>query len=642
MTADTLDLRLIACRLVDDASERLAADAVALWLRGADGSELDLSVATGFQHPRTTAHLAHRPAAHVRDWLGPRRLPAVITLKPSDAAGDRAWLDAESVHSLLAVPVATNGTPLGILAAFRRQRPFPVGYLARAAGLAATAAPAVHAAVRLEEQRQRADRAETLLAVTQALAATPDLDAALEEIARRTARVLGADRCDVRLWKTAEPDEHPAAPASALVVPIAHKHGVIGSMILTGPPPFGWAQSAVDLATAIAGQIAQAADNVRLYDDAQRGLADLKAAQQKLVQGETLRALAELAGGAAHHLNNLLTIVVGRVQLVLRSTDDERVLRPLALVERAAKDGAEVVRRLQQFARVRQISQPRSVNVEDILRGVVALLHGHWRSVNRPSEVAIEVDAHFAGVPPVAGDPAALREALTNIVLNAVDAMPQGGRLGIETRISDTVVTVAVSDTGVGMSDNVQFRAQEPFFTTKGVKATGLGLSVAYGIVRSHGGDVAIRSTEGSGTTVTVMLPRSVVMPSATPETPPAGALRILLVDDETDVRDALADMLVSSGHEVLTAASGEEALAIVDREPALDLILTDLVMPGMTGRDVATAAKARRPHVAVGLVTGWGEPVDTDRARYEIDFVVHKPVTLEMLREALAHVRRR
>jgi signal transduction histidine kinase/CheY-like chemotaxis protein len=643
MSPDALDLRLIVRRLVDEASDRLAADAVALWLRGADGSELHLALAVGFERPATTSHLTHRPAAHLRDWLVPRRLPAVVTLKRHDVTGDRAWLEAEAIHSLLAVPVAADGTPVGVLAAFRRRRPFPVGYLARAAGIAATAAPAVHAAARLEEQRERAERAETLLGVAQALIATPDLQSALEEVGRRTARALGARRCDVQLWGAAAPVEASAPPVSALVVPIARKEDVIGRLVLTGPPGAGWTPSSVELATAIAGQVAQAADPARVHGVAPRDLVESRATLQKLVQGETLRALAELAGGAAHHLNNLLTIVVGRVQLVLRSTDDERVLRPLRIVERAAKDGAEVVRRLQQFARVRQIAQPQPVSVDDILRDVVTLLQAHWQHVGRPPEVAIQVETRFGGVPPVAGDPTALREALTNIVLNAVDAMPDGGRLVIDTRLSHDTVTVAVRDTGVGMSASVQQRAQEPFFTTKGVKATGLGLSVAYGIVRSHGGDVAIQSVEGAGTTVTIMLPRSALPAAPEPVGPPPGPLRILLVDDETEVRDALADMLTSSGHAVLTASGGEEALAIVEREPGLDLVLTDLVMPGMTGWDLAAAAKARRPRVTVGLVTGWGEPLDEgDRPRREIDFVVDKPVTLETLGEALARVRRR
>jgi signal transduction histidine kinase len=631
MSRDTLDLRLIVRRLVDDALHRLAADAVVLWLRGADGSELGLGHAMGLQDPRTAAALTHRPASRVGDWLVAKRLPAVVTLKPGDGTGDRAWLAAEDVHSLVAVPVIAEGTPLGILAALRRRRAFPVGYLARAAGLAAMAAPAIYAAQRLEEQRQRAERAETLLAVTQALTATADLEAALEEIARRTADALGAARCDVRLWTVSPPAPPLAASASELVVPIARMKEVIGRLTLTGPPRTGWSPPAVELATAIAAQIALGADHARLAADA-----------QKQVQGQTLRALADLAGGAAHHLNNLLTIVVGRIQLVLRSTDDARVVRPLTIVEKAAKDAAEVVRRLQQFSRMREIAQPRPVRLDDVVRDVLAAPHPRGEHAGRTPDAGIEVEARLGDVPAVAGDAAALREALTNIVHNAVDAMPNGGRLLVETRASDMAVTVEVSDTGVGMSDSVQFRAQEPFFTTKGVKATGLGLSVAYGIVRSHGGHVAIRSAEGAGSTVTVTLPRATATAEAEPSAAPAAdGLRVLLVDDERDVRDALADMLISHGHAVLTASGGEEAMAIVEREAGLDLVLTDLVMPGMTGWDVAAAAKARRPHVAVGVVTGWNEPVD-GAPRPGVDFVIEKPVTLETLKGALARVRRR
>jgi signal transduction histidine kinase len=498
MSPDTLDLRLIVRRLVDDTLHRLASDAAILWLRGADGSELDLSHAAGLQHPATVKDLTHRPAARVDEWLVAKRLPAVVTLKRKDVAGERAWLEAEDVHSLLAVPVIAEGTPLGILAAFRRRRPFPVGSVARAAGMAATAAPGVHAAQRLAQQRQRAERAEMLLAITQALVASSDLEAALAETSARIAGALGAARCDVRLGTAFSPVEPGASSASELVVPIARNADVIGSLTFTGPPRTGWTPQAVELATAIATQIALAAEHSRLSADA-----------QKQVQGETLRALADLAGGAAHHLNNLLTIVVGRVQLVLRSTDDERVLRPLTIVEKAAKDGAEVVRRLQQFSRMRQVARPRPVNLDDVVREALAGLHAGDASTGGAAGAGIEVESRFGDVPPVAGDAVALREALTDVILNAVDAMPNGGRLLVETRATDSAVTVAVSDTGVGMSDGVQFRAQEPFFTTKGVKATGLGLSVAYGIVRSHGGAVAIRSAEGAGTTVTVTLPRA-------------------------------------------------------------------------------------------------------------------------------------
>ena len=177
------------------------------------------------------------------------------------------------------------------------------------------------------------------------------------------------------------------------------------------------------------------------------------------------------------------------------------------------------------------------------------------------------------------------------------------------------------------------------------MKATGLGLSVAYGIVRSHGGQLSLDSTEGRGTTVTLTLPRAVAPhPAATAPAPlRPGALRLLLVDDEDEVREALAEMLQSHGHTVLTAAGADEALARLETEPDLDLVLTDLVMPGRTGWDVAAGVKARRPHLPVGLITGWGETTDVDEARRAmVDFVVDKPVTVEALQEAVARVRER
>jgi signal transduction histidine kinase len=263
--------------------------------------------------------------------------------------------------------------------------------------------------------------------------------------------------------------------------------GVVGTLTLGGRPARGWSPAAVDLAVEVAALVARALE------------------QQDVVQREALRALGELASGAAHHLNNLLTVVVGRVQLVLRSTDDERVQRTLAIVEKAAKDGADIVHQLQQFSRGRAVREPRPVRVDQLLAEVVATAQ---RSSPRTPLTKVDVDTRLGDVPAVAGDAAALREALRHILANAMDAMPTGGRLLIETRASDASVSIVISDTGVGMSPAVRLRAVEPFFTTKGLKVTGLGLSVAYGIVRSHGGDIAIRSAQGSGTTVIVTLPR--------------------------------------------------------------------------------------------------------------------------------------
>ena len=391
-----------------------------------------------------------------------------------------------------------------------------------------------------------------------------------------------------------------------------------------------------------ADQAAIALDNARLYEDTQRALGDLRTMQRKLVQGETLRALGELAGGAAHHLNNLLTIVVGRIQLLRRLVEEERLARPLEIIERAAKDGAEVVRRLQQFAGMRRTAEPRTVDLGQIVTDVLEMTRGRWQDVARAQGTEITVESRVAPLPPIPADAAALREMLTNLVLNAVDALPRGGRLTVEAGPSEGGVVLTVSDTGVGMAEDVRLRAHEPFFTTKGVKATGLGLSVAFGIARRHGGELTIQSEEGRGTTVrvTLPLPAGAAPPAAPAAALPRRALRILLVDDEEEVRAALAEMLATRGHTVLTAGGGAEALRRLEDDPGVDLVLTDLVMPAMTGWELAGAVKARRPHLPVGVVTGWGDvPETTTGRRTAVDFVLSKPVTFEALDDAVARL---
>jgi signal transduction histidine kinase/CheY-like chemotaxis protein len=403
--------------------------------------------------------------------------------------------------------------------------------------------------------------------------------------------------------------------------------------------------SAEDLAYlgSFADHAAIALDNGRLYEDAQRALSDLRAMQRKLVQGETLRALGELAGGAAHHLNNLLTIVVGRIQLMRRHVQEERLVRPLEIVERAAKDGAEVVRRLQQFAGMRRTAEPRTVDLNHIVNDVLEMTRGRWQDSSRARGAEIVVESRLTPLPQIPGDASALREMLTNLAFNAIDALPQGGRLTIDTSVSGSTAVIAVTDTGLGMPEDVRLRAHEPFFTTKGVRSTGLGLSVAFGIARRHGGDLTIQSEVGRGTTVRTVLP----LPSAAALPPPREAsplpvppLRILLVDDEDEVRQALAEMLVAQGHTVVAASSGPDALRSLGQDAGIDLVITDLVMPAMTGWELADAVKASRPALPVGIVTGWGDvPEAAPATQVAVDFVLSKPVTLETLADALGRL---
>jgi len=282
------------------------------------------------------------------------------------------------------------------------------------------------------------------------------------------------------------------------------------------------------------------------------------------------------------------------------------------------------------------------VSLLDIVADVLEMTRGRWQDAARAAGIEIAVDTALAPVPEVAGDPAALRELLTNLVLNAVDALPAGGRITIETRLDEGTVALAVTDTGVGMPSDVRRRAHEPFFTTKGVKATGLGLSVAYGIARRHGGELTIQSEEGRGTTVLVRLPPSAERRRAAPAESGArrGPLRILLVDDEDEVLRALAEMLASEGHTVLAAADAAEALRRLDTDAGIELVVTDLVMPALTGWELAAAVKARRPTLPVGVITGWGDLPDSPVGGHAaVDFVLSKPVTLDALHEAIARV---
>ncbi len=587
---------------------------------------------------------------------------------------------AELVHrrargSALAVPLISKETVLGAIVVFwpepRARDEREVRLLT---GLAQQAAVAVEQARLHGASLRRAEELAALLRAVRTMLGGLDTKTILASIVEEAATIGGIPSVSLLLvdqeaaaLRLAAVAGDPAPPELALPLgeghsgrvaltgrsvfdetgavaylglPVKIRETVLGVLTFTTGAPRRYSADELALLGSFADHAAIALDNARLYEEAQRALSDVRAMQERLVQGETLRALGELAGGAAHHLNNLLTIVVGRIQLLRRQTDDERVARPLEIVERAARDGAEVVRRLQQFAGMRRTTPPRAVRLSEVVADVLEMTRGRWQDTARAQGVEITVESRVGEVPPVAGDAAALRELLTNLILNAVEAMPRGGRLTVETRLDGAAVVLAVGDTGVGMSDEVRRRAHEPFFTTKGVKATGLGLSVAYGIARRHGGELTIASQEGRGTTIAIHLPAAATTPPpAPPPAAPRGPLRILLVDDEEEVRRALGEMLASDGHTVVSAGSGAEALERLDDGDDVDLVLTDLGMPGMTGWELAAAVKARRPALPVGVVTGWGDLPEPTAGAHAVDFVVAKPVMLDALHEAVARL---
>ncbi|HXJ78667.1 MAG TPA: ATP-binding protein [Candidatus Methylomirabilis sp.] len=277
------------------------------------------------------------------------------------------------------------------------------------------------------------------------------------------------------------------------------------------PQPF----STIDLQflNALMTSIGYAVDNARLFEEAQesarrlqRVVDDLRTTQEELVRGETLRAMGQLAGGMAHHLNNLFAVILGRSELLMGTTEQAPARRSLEIIRRAAEDGADVARRVQRFSRLHPLSEPVAVDMNQ-LAGTVVELTEPRRQAEAQSGRRIEITVEAGRVPPAVGETAPVREALLNLLLNAMDAMPAGGQATIKTWVEGNRVRCAVADTGIGMSDEVRRRALQPFFTTKGPKSTGLGLSVAYGAVQRYGGALEIVSAPELGTTVTISLP---------------------------------------------------------------------------------------------------------------------------------------
>jgi PAS domain S-box-containing protein len=334
--------------------------------------------------------------------------------------------------------------------------------------------------------------------------------------------------------------------------------------------------------------------------------------EQRLHQSEKLTALGQLAGGIAHDFNNLLQAILGYAQLIKQNPKDAEFLnRSLSVVESAALDGSELVRRIQTFARLRPEEQFIAVDVNQIVQEAVAITRPRWEEKIAHDGRPLALRLDLGTVAPIHGRPATLTEAMTSLILNALDAMPDGGTLTIATHQErGGSVTIAVGDTGVGMSEAVRQRVFEPFFTTKPEgEGTGLGLSMAYSIVRRHGGDISVESQPSRGTTFTLTFPAA--RAQAKPGGPAAPATarrqaRVLVVDDEPKVLATLTELLRSTGHIVTSAPSGAAALGAY-APGRFDTVLTNLGMAGMNGWEFAERLRAVDPDVAILFITGWG-----------------------------------
>ena len=433
----------------------------------------------------------------------------------------------------------------------------------------------------------------------------------------------------------------PQESSSLLCVPLLAREKVVGVITLTRTSGASFVPEDLELATLFAGHCSTAIENARHYEETRAALVELRETQAQLVQSAKLNALGEMAGGVAHDFNNLLSAVLGRTQLLLQNNTDPEIRRQLQVIEQAALDGADKVRRVQEFTRVRSDGHFTTLHLNEMLRNVVERTRPLWDVGTKRNGVAVDVEFDLEARQTIAGSAAEIRELFTNLMLNAVDALPWGGQIRISTRDDDGHVVVRIRDTGVGMDEDTRQRAFDPFFSTKSERGTGLGLSVARGIVNRHRGSIAVESEPHLGAEFTVRFPAGET-PTAPPPSHALGRLphfRVLAVDDEKPVLDVLADLLRALGQEVDTALGGAEGLKRFE-QGEYQVVFTDLSMPGVNGWDLTLAVKSRRPDIAVVVVTGWGLQLEEETAiAHGVDLLVAKPFSIEDLEQALQRV---
>ncbi|HEV7605884.1 MAG TPA: PAS domain S-box protein [Steroidobacteraceae bacterium] len=444
-----------------------------------------------------------------------------------------------------------------------------------------------------------------------------------------------------------------AAGLRAMVAaPLMIENEVLGVMVVAKRRAESFSSDDCEFMRQLSSHVALAADQARLYEALQGAYQDLRETQQTVMQQERLRALGQIASGIAHDINNALSPAALYAQSML--THDaglsERSREHLGVIQRAIDDVARTVQRMRAFYLPRGLELTLApVDLNQILVQVIDLTRARWSNIPQERGVVVHVESALTpDLPKILGAENEVRDALTNLVLNAVDALPDGGTITLRTRVDsrDNEVIVEVQDTGVGMSETTRSRCLEPFFTTKGERGTGLGLPMVFGMAQRHSGELEIDSELGRGTTIRLIFPRAptgMTMREHELMSPPR-SLRLLLIDDDPLLLRSLRDALELDAHEVITAEGGQagiDAFAAATKAGAsFDAVITDLGMPYVDGRKVATRIRQLAGQVPIIMLTGWGHRlIASDDKPEHVDKVLSKPPKMAELRQTLAEL---
>ena len=437
---------------------------------------------------------------------------------------------------------------------------------------------------------------------------------------------------------------------------VEHTGELFGALLVARRDPTGFSESDCEFLRQLGEHVALATNHARLYADLQSAYDDLRLTQQRVTQHERLRALGQMASGIAHDINNSISpiTIYTEALLVHEPGLSSRGRKQLETIQRAVDDVAHTVARMGEFYRRHESLAMRPVYANKLLQEVLDMTRARWSDMAQRRGIVIDtVVEESPGNPTIMAVESEVREALINLVLNASDAMPEGGTLSLRARIENVPgggpdaqrVVLEVSDTGSGMDEPTRLRCFEPFFTTKGERGSGLGLAMVYGIVQRHGAVIDIASVVGKGTTFGIAFPAAhAAAPVAIAGHAAAAAevLRILLIDDEPRLLQALSESIQADGHFVQTAPGGQAGLdafhvAKLSGKP-FTIVITDLGMPHMDGHQVAASIKASSPATTVLMLTGWGHRLAATGERPpNVDRVLGKPPNMRELRESIA-----
>lgn len=434
-----------------------------------------------------------------------------------------------------------------------------------------------------------------------------------------------------------------------VVAPLQLERKVVGTLVAARREAGSFSSGDCEFLRQLSEHVALAAHQARLYGALETAYNDLRLTQEAAMQHARLSALGQMASGVAHDINNAITPIALYAETLL---EFEKGLSAqgrnyLQVIDHAIRDVAQTITRLRAFySRYEPTLDASPLQLNGLIDQVVSLTRARWSDIPQQRGVVIDMQAERAAdLPVVQGDESEIREALINLVFNAVDAMPGGGKLLLRTGVDSGVAFIEVVDNGTGMDEETRRRCLEPFFTTKGASGSGLGLAMVYGMAERHGARVDIHSEPGRGTRIRLGFPiqeRATVAAAVTAiQLEPPPPLRVLIVDDDPAILRSLCDVLELDGHRVVTAGGGQEGIdafqSAAGRGEPFELVVTDLGMPFVDGRRVAEAIKERSPATPVILLTGWGQRLISDgEIPPHVTLVLSKPPQRRLLREAI------